>query len=597
MAKGYFDLLREWCDGMLSYQIQQCSQPTLYGGLLCPGCGIVHGRCADAAYPLLCLAENTGEDKYLRAACDLQKWSDNVTRSDGSWNNSLSIAEWKGITVFGALALGESLRHHGAILDRATRERWTERLKRAGDFLMDFMTFGKCNVNYPVTCSGALAVCGKVLDEPKYLERAGELARESLSYFTPNGLLYGEGRPIDKVTAKGCRPVDLGYNVEESLGGLAIYGRITGDEEVLSAAANSLAAHLEFMLPDGAWDNSWGSRSYKWTYWGSRTSDGAQIACCLLDDRDPRFAVAAWRNMQLMAECTHGGLLHAGPHLHLHGEAPCIHHTFTHAKAIATVVDYLGREHRPDTGVALLRDTPTGVRHFPEIGTYLVGIGPWRATVTEYDWVYPRGGLQPSGGAISLLYHEKLGLIFAAGLTEYAMIEPMNQQLHRDESYLPLTPRISLEAGGKAYQNVNDLTASLRCEQGGDEVKFVASGRLVDVDGYAPPGGEIRYELFYRLSPRAVEIRAAVRDGGDDHPAQLILPVISLHDEGVSRVGKDAVRIAKASGKLTVRTDATDGFTDFTDRRVFNLVPGLEGVPLRVALRPDRHPVTVSIYS
>ena len=40
------------------------------------------------------------------------------------------------------------------------------------------------------------------------------------------------------------------------------------------AVATSLRAHLEFMLPDGAWDNSWGTRNYKWTYWGSRTSDG-----------------------------------------------------------------------------------------------------------------------------------------------------------------------------------------------------------------------------------------------------------------------------------------------------------------------------------
>ena len=35
-----------------------------------------------------------------------------------------------------------------------------------------------------------------------------------------------------------------------------------------------METHLEFMLPDGAWDNSWGTRSFKWTYWGGRTSDG-----------------------------------------------------------------------------------------------------------------------------------------------------------------------------------------------------------------------------------------------------------------------------------------------------------------------------------
>ena len=40
----------------------------------------------------------------------------------------------------------------------------------------------------------------------------------------------------------------------------------------------SMRTHMEFMLPDGGWDNSWGTRNYKWTWWGSRTSDGCQPA-------------------------------------------------------------------------------------------------------------------------------------------------------------------------------------------------------------------------------------------------------------------------------------------------------------------------------
>ena len=43
------------------------------------------------------------------------------------------------------------------------------------------------------------------------------LAHEVMSQFTPDGFLAGEGHPLNGVSAKGCRPVDLGYNVEESL--------------------------------------------------------------------------------------------------------------------------------------------------------------------------------------------------------------------------------------------------------------------------------------------------------------------------------------------------------------------------------------------
>lgn len=73
------------------------------------------------------------------------------------------------------------------------------------------------------------------------------------------------------VTPKNCRPVDLGYNAEESLPALILYAELTGDEDVGRAVLRTAREHLNFMLPDGGWDNSFGSRSYKWCWWGSRT--------------------------------------------------------------------------------------------------------------------------------------------------------------------------------------------------------------------------------------------------------------------------------------------------------------------------------------
>ena len=98
-----------------------------------------------------------------------------------------------------------------------------------------------------------------------------------------------------------------------------------------------MKTHMEFMLPDGAWDNSWGSRNYKWSWWGSRTSDGCHPGFVLMPKFDPRFREVARRNLELMAACTHDGLLYGGPDYFAHGDLPCIHHTFTHAKALATV--------------------------------------------------------------------------------------------------------------------------------------------------------------------------------------------------------------------------------------------------------------------
>jgi hypothetical protein len=61
------ELLKTWGDGMLANQIDNPSDETTHGALMCPSCGEIHGRCMDAVLPFLYLAETTGDDKYLKA--------------------------------------------------------------------------------------------------------------------------------------------------------------------------------------------------------------------------------------------------------------------------------------------------------------------------------------------------------------------------------------------------------------------------------------------------------------------------------------------------------------------------------------------------
>ena len=51
MANEYFALLKEWCDTLLELQVTEKKAPALYGGILCPSCARIHGRCADAIHP------------------------------------------------------------------------------------------------------------------------------------------------------------------------------------------------------------------------------------------------------------------------------------------------------------------------------------------------------------------------------------------------------------------------------------------------------------------------------------------------------------------------------------------------------------------
>jgi hypothetical protein len=469
-ASLYSRLLQTWCDGLLAHQLTDVHGAALRGALLCPACAMVHGRCGDAVYPLLRVAATTGDSKYVRAAVMVHEWSEQqVGRADGSWVNDVTLSSWKGITVFHAIALAEALHHHGHVLDAATRRQWTERLARAVKFLDGFISIETGNINYPITASYCFALCGQVLGEAKYVERGRALAHTSLDYFTENGLLFGEGHPLKQVSAKGCHPVDLGYNVEESLPALAMYAVLTDDKVVLERTVKALRAHMEFMLPDGGWDNSWGTRNYKWSYWGSRTSDGCHPAYVLLAGHEPKFREVALRNAELMAACTHDGLLYGGPDYFEHGDLPCIHHTFTHAKALATVLDRGGAALASSERVALPRDEAYGLRSYPEIHTHLAAVGDWRATVTDYDWEYVEhvqagGGSSSaghaSGGALSMLFHRRLGPLLVASMTEYQMIEISNQQAFRDYPHMTLTPRIEC-AGEVTYTSLSDIEAVL----------------------------------------------------------------------------------------------------------------------------------------
>jgi hypothetical protein len=593
----YAQLLETWCDGLLAHQEVTIQKPSLRGALLCPACAIIHGRCGDAVYPLLRVAHTTGKAKYLEAALLVHEWSEQqVSRADGSWINDVTLSSWQGITVFHAIALAEALHHHGALLDTATRQRWTDRLARAAKFLDTFITIETGNINYPVTSSHCFAICAQVLGDHHYTDRARQMAHATLDYFTPNNLLFGEGHPQTAITAKKCRPVDLGYNVEESLPSLAQYAILTNDQPVLEKTIAALRTHMEFMLPDGAWDNSWGSRNYKWTWWGSRTSDGCHPAYVLLAPHEPRFLEAAHRNLELMSACTHDGLLYGGPDYFAHGDQPCIHHTFTHAKSLATVLDSGAPHTAPSPRLTIPRDEPYGLKSYPEIGTHLASIGPWRATVTNYDFEYVErvqsggggasGGGHASGGALTLLYHQQLGPILTASMTEYQMIEISNQQVHLDIPHMPLTPRIELP-GKQTYTSLSDFEAVLTTKATSSEVTFNASGRLQTASHQPPPTGEARYHLTYNLTKSTVEIIATV-DTASQSPLQFILPVISSSTEPVDQPDPQIIRITKPTGTLTIRTDAPQGFAPIAKERTFNLVPGFEAVPLTIPMQPGQ---------
>jgi hypothetical protein len=577
------NLLQTWCDALLEHQIVGMNSPGLKGGLLSPAYARIEGRCAETIYPFLYLADKNKDSRFLDASIQLIDWAENnVIFPDGSWVNEVSVSEWRGITVNAVIALAEALLRHGHLLEKKEYDRWISLVRNSSEWVFNTIDLGYGNINYPVVTTYTLAIAGILLDEKKYLKRAGELAKKVLPYFTEKDrLLFGEGKPYDLKSPKGCYALDLAYNVEESLPALALCGFLTKDEEVLGVLTESLKSHLEFMLPDGAWDNSWGTRNYKWTYWGSRNSDGCQPAYALLADRDPRFYEAALRSTQLLEKCTHHGLLYAGPHSAIHDELPSIHHTFCHAKALATILDYGIPEHSGNEQVKLPREEEKGVLEFSDIQTWLVSKGGFRATITGYDREY-EPNTHATGGAISLLWHSLTGPLLAASISEYRLIEASNMQMDKDPFSMPLTPRLELQQNNRFFRSSSDLKAKIEVINSGEKVEVLVDAHLVDGDQCNPETDAVPIRFNYMFEQDLLTIEAIGSIPETSGQLSFFLPVISEQNEKFRLIGDNQLCIEKGTVNLRITSTGKLSIAPTKAGRVFNFVPGFEALPIQV---------------
>ena len=84
MQNVYFDLLKQWCDELIEHQVKNMG-PEFDGAFLCPACKVEHGRCQDAVYPFMYMADRTGDMKYVEAAKAVFDWHErNMYCDDGS---------------------------------------------------------------------------------------------------------------------------------------------------------------------------------------------------------------------------------------------------------------------------------------------------------------------------------------------------------------------------------------------------------------------------------------------------------------------------------------------------------------------------------
>lgn len=564
-------LLEQWCNGLLKLQTSNLQDSEQNGAIYCQACNCIHGRCFEAMYPFLYMAQKSKDKKWVTAAENLFLWAQaNLSQPDGSYINDKNC-DWKGTTVFNTIALADCIIHHNTILPKSLKQNILKRIEKAAEFLYSCEEINHNNINYPISNALALYECGLVLNKNKYAAKAEKLALLANKVITKNGLIFGEGTPRFEKSAKGCNSVDIGYNIEETLPSLALYGLLSKNIQALNTAEKGLMSHLSFMASDGAWNNSFGTRNFKWAYWGSRTSDGCALGYLLFAKTYPEFALAAYKNIKLMQECTDDGLLAAGPHYNHAKQLPCVHHTFTHAKVLAAILDReLCNEALPNLTLPIQQFDK--VQYYPEINTYLVNKKAMFATVTAYDWEYNKGG-HISGGTLSFLHHLSAGTLLCASTSDYILHEPHNMQTPVNVLHECLALRIESNESA-LYSSVYETNAKI-CSDG---QLISASGYLKNIKGEQLLSKNLQYSFKYRLEENAAFIKAEFKNG------VLICPIISHKNENISlSEDKKELTILKQHCKVKVLFSCAIELP-YNDERIFNLAPGLQA--LRINIKP-----------
>lgn len=513
-------------------------------------------------------------------------------RKEGCYVND-SGNGWTGITVFFNIQLGETLRAFSDLLTEQEAAVWRERYFLTAEYVREYIDKIGATINYPIAGAYAMALAGRLAgpgEREKYLSKARKLAEFSCSHILESGLIFGEGHPCEAVTPKGARAIDIGYNLEESIPALLEYCHLVKDDRTKAVIMHVIETHGKFFLPDGGLDNSFGSRSYKWSYWGSRTSDGIQAAAALADGECPEFRKAAYQNAMLLKRCTRRGLLAGGPMLEEAGGQPCIHHTFCHAKDLAKALMIL-EEKAPGKGLfkevteerclkknlwdmeGFGKAFSKKAEYFPDIRTYLVQDGNWRATLTDYDYFYCEAA-HATGGAMTLLWHRSLGPVCAGTMNRYYIVEANNMQAVNTQTEICLSPRLEYEEEGTLYRNIHDLTAEFNCRDNGQNPCFCAKGHLRDEQ----QRGEETFRMQYNISDKGIGFEMEC-----SHDAAFVLPLISGYKDIVTFISGHMALLQKDCGRLRITTDGTIVNMD-AGHRIFNPVGGFLAFPLTIRL-------------
>lgn len=597
----YKTTLLSLCDALLPTQINEPSDPN-FGALVCPSTNPdnhpIHSRAAEAVYPFAIAYKLTGKTKYRDAAIKLGNWlltvQETAGKKAGGWSENWpdpAQKGWFGTTTDQLISLAGAYPILKPFLNASEIKKWNKSMENAADFIVTNFPIGG-NINYSATGAATLLFAYKIADNPKqiWLLKADTLMNtNTLKFIDHQNFLTGEGNGIDE-----------GYNMAQSIGYIALYAILKNDLRIKQIAANLLKVHDLFVYPNGSVDNSWGTRSFKWSYEsGTKTAPGVYFSFALLADMDPEFGAAELKCLEYLNTRKHDGWIAYGPHAsnHTSSSPPCNYSTFARAQSIALAIEYGAKTQNKAPFPAQKRNW---YQFFPDINVAVIRTDNMMATVSAYGQIdrYPRESVC-RGGSITNLWYDGFGengFMQSSSSSSYKRIESMHMPIEKD--LLPLTPRIEFTSGTSYYSNIFEDSATMNVKKESDNIKVVTAGNMQTIKGAK---SNVNYNLTNRFYDSYLIKEITVL--GEGQAFRIVEPVVK--DPGTTfHLKNDSTVIIKTASskaewelkilsstipyKITLGTDAEKYWCPF---------PGVEAYPITISFSTvSKAPQTVKIF-
>lgn len=554
-----------------------------YGAIYCEACSDYHTRASEAVLPFAVSYKESGNNKYLASAISTGEWLIKQQQPNGSWYETPST--WTGTTTDQLLMMAASYPLLKSELSVEQQLKWETSIKNASDWIVGNMNHQFASINYCATSTATLMVAYQVIPDSSYLMKADALAMLCASKFDEDLFFTGEGNRI-RGTKYG---VDLGYSMDMSLWGLAIYSELRGNKLVENLVKESLKRYVYFIYPDGSTDGSWGVRASKWTTYGSVTADGCQILFSLFSENNPVYRNAALLNLNyLMKMRNDKGLLTYGPHFsHVYNEQPCNYPTFCRAKNLAMAIVY------GDQTEGELQKIPTQeigwLKNFKTMDLTLVRTENFMTTITGYRYKDIRRGAdfkymyRPSGGSITNLWVKDYGYLQASNQTEYHIWE---MHYPNANNSLSITPRIELEDSNGLYTNLYEFDSHMETSTKENYYEVTAMGELKDRNRWE---GGVAYVLTHKIYDDYIEKNVKLRFHGNKTDVKIIEPFVQNENTKFVRVDDKIINIdgGKREFSFELLNDNYQIELGTKEERYVQPFPSLKGYPIIVNVQPD----------